>query len=131
MTPKTQQEHEEAFRALVDAQGLSLPVVIGDADEAADKSGQVTVRIEDSTLMVANVCDVYEMSVLVALRVHHADHTPAELNETRRKIQHALADPQAVESLGLYHCRLASFGSSIEGDYWRTDWRMTAVGLVG
>lgn len=116
-------EQEIADYLITNLNGL-VPVRVSEQADRLPESDYISVHLEQQTLRIPNVTNIFDHRVRVLLRMHYADKTSAQVDEASDVIMNALVEPTLKDTLNAYEVKLMDTRSTTLENYWEREFNL-------
>lgn len=119
-------EQEVADILITSLNGL-VPVRTSEQTDTLPEDSLVSVHLEQQTLRLANVTDLFDNRLNIRLKMHYAGKTKAEMDLAGNAIYKALTAVSLAGSLNAYGTTLADTRAQVSDNHWERDYNLEVL----
>ena len=119
-------EQEVADILITSLNGL-VPVRTSEQTDTLPEDSLVSVHLEQQTLRLANVTDLFDNRLNIRLKMHYAGKTKAEMDLAGNAIYKALTAVSLAGSLNAYETKLADTRAQVSDNHWERDYNLEVL----
>lgn len=119
-------EQEVADILITSLNGL-VPVRTSEQTDTLPEDSLISVHLEQQTLRLANVTDLFDNRLNIRLKMHYAGKTKAEMDLAGNAIYKALTAVSLAGSLNAYETKLADTRAQVSDNHWERDYNLEVL----
>ena len=119
-------EQEVADILITSLSGL-VPVRTSEQKDSLPEDSLVTVHLEQQTLRIPNITNLFDHRINIKLRMYYASATKEQMDTAGNAIDLALTEETLASDLGAYEAKLADTRSQVADNYWEREYNLEVV----
>jgi hypothetical protein len=119
-------EQEVADILITSLDGL-VPVRTSEQSDTLPEDSLVSVHLEQQTLRMANLTNLFDNRLGIRLKMHYAGNTKAEMDSAGNAIYDALTAVSLANTLNAYEVKLADIRAQVSDNHWERDYNLEVL----
>jgi hypothetical protein len=119
-------EQEVADILITSLDGL-VSVRTSEQSDTLPEDSLVSVHLEQQTLRMANLTNLFDNRLGIRLKMHYAGNTKAEMDSAGNAIYDALTAVSLANTLNAYEVKLADIRAQVSDNHWERDYNLEVL----
>ena len=119
-------EQEVADILITSLDGL-VPVRTSEQSSTIPEDSLVSVHLEQQTLRIANITNLFDNRLAIKLKMHYAGNTKSEMDLAGNTIYNSLTSVSLGNTLNAYSVKLADTRAQVQDNHWERDYNLEVL----